>query len=309
MIIELFHVSSNRKFSFEVVEDFPKKFGLFKASVPRFYLKPLDVVAESIPLKLISVAVSHRNCFVNKSNDLKIWNIDFNIEKSDLWEPVLTAAQEKQFGGFAKSLEVVHGPAKPQRNQVEFASVKESFLENYEKLLTCFLASKIENQRAKYAHKKRTERRQMTQRLFEMEVGSSGQSETNKENVDTLQTIDETNNQGQSRQVRRSLILEKKLSKIGKNKPSFGFGPKMEDQEKLFRERKRQLKKEIDELFEVEGRTLWNYSMSVKIQEGLLVELENLVQTTKNEYGSYSPSHARYLETVEDLKQTIEVVD
>jgi hypothetical protein len=312
--VELFHAKSNRKFSFEIIQDFPKKFGFFRSSVPRYYLKPLDDVAESIPLKFVSSIISHINCFVNKFNDKKFWNLDFNIEKSDSWIPIMNTSQEKWLSSTPKNANIIHSPSEEQKSQVQFINLNFNFMENYEKLLTCFLANKIENQRAKYAYKKREERKLMTKKLFEMEVGEKPEFFNRNEdkeniNVNSHQTIEETKHYENNKKMKKSLLLDKKKKSIPNGRTSFGFGSISEGQEKIFQERKKQLTKEIEDLFELEGKTLWNYSMSLKIQEGLLVELEKLTKNIKHEYGTYSSEHDKYLETIGELKQSIEVIE
>lgn len=261
-------------------------------------------------MKFLSTAIAHDNCFVNKQNDQKIWNLDFNIRQSDQWEPALTSKQAQWLESIPKNTGVMHSPGIPRFNAIQFVSVDQAFLENYEKLLTCFLASKIESKRSKYAFKRKQERKEMMRRLFELEIGKQemeSEPDANKENQDAEQTIDDQKKPGRDRKMKGSMILEKKPSQIPRGTRSGKFARESGRREKMFQERRRQLNAEIEDLFEVEGRTLWNYSASVKIQEGLLTDLENLFRSVKHQSAPYSSKYEDYLASVEELKQSIEV--
>jgi hypothetical protein len=222
----------------------------------------------------------------------------------------MTNSQVKWLSSVPKNVEIMHSPGYQDLNTVQYVEVDHSFLENYEKLLTCFLASKIENKRAKYALKKKQERKLMMKKLFDLELGQKNYKtdhDEDKENIGVEQTIDETKNFGKLNKMKKSLFLEHKNNTIPKINQSIGFNMESEEQDRIYQQRKRQLKNEIEELFELEGRTLWNYSTSVKIQEGLLTDLENLFRTNKHNHASYSNGHEEYLKQAEELKQSIDV--
>ena len=98
-----------------------------------------------------------------------------------------------------------------------------------------------------------------------------------------------------------SLGQRSKISRLGSDKQ----GSFLEIE--MLKERKRELLQEIGEMFENEGRTLWNYGFSQKIKTGLLAELEGFFLDFKNERVEGLGRHAGYQESLSEMKQTIEV--
>lgn len=228
----------------------------------------------------------------------KIWDVDFNINSKKNWIRIETDALNKD---------------KNEMSCLKFS--KFSFMEfkiNYEKLLTCYIASKIENERIAHAKRKREERKKLMQKLFikEVETYSFNNNQSNHENDFNM----EDTNEVPARQIKNHSFLmnEQNPSKNFISKPknnsiyykSNNNNPKMKE----FNFRKTKMKSEIEELFEQEGKTIWNFSFSEKLKQGLLQDLEQFMYLSKNEIFEEMNTDNNFNQEIMNLKQSVDVI-
>ena len=333
---------------FELVYHFPRKFGLFKSKTAQYFLKPVDAFSETLPIKHVSQIVDAENVFVNRNNDSKIWGLDLNVSGGN-WTPArkqsgetaLISTEEEEYPEYISisgeprvSLPSSEGVESEHQIRVEYCLPDLDFAENYEKMLTCFLASKIEQARVKRAFERKERRRRVAERLFTLEISKMRRERrgtgTGRENVSMLSNIEDTRDAGRgSGSVRKTLFHDQTQNMINSqsglfkgrkgeegSRGSFGERSKRSrvgsDKQggfleiEMLKERKRELLQEIGEMFENEGRTLWNYGLSQKIKTGLLAELEGFFLDFKNERVEGLGRHAGYQEALSEMKQTIE---
>jgi hypothetical protein len=244
--------------------------------------------------------VSTLNSFYVQKKKLateKIWDIDLNIHSTRNWVKVEIGELE--------------------RNEVSCLSFScFSFVEfkiNYEKLLTCYIASRIEKERIEHAKRKREQRKKLLDKLFNREVGnySLDDMDHNQSNHEDDFNMEETNEQA-TRQIKNQSFLmnERDPSKNFISKPKNNSIYKSKNNNtrmKEFNFRKAKMKSEIEELFEQEGKTIWNFSFSDKLKEGLLQDLEQFMYLSKNEMFEERHSDENFNQEVLNLKQSVDV--